>query len=144
MSNSKKIILIDLDHTLYDVDNEVLYPDALDFIGYAKKYGEIYLFTEGDLKFQEEKIKRLQLDELFGDNILLHKEYEKMDGVKNKFSSKDVILIDDRADVIDKAIVLGWRTIKVKRGRHQSEECNLLPDYAVNSLRAIIGKKYLV
>lgn len=143
MNKVDKVILIDLDYTLYDVENQILHSDAKNFISYAKKCGEIFLFTEGDRNFQMKKVKKYKLDKLFKGNLKLYDEYKKMDEIKKEIKGKKIILVDDRPDVIDKAKLLGWKTIRVKRGRYKKKEGSQKPTYITNDLETIIKLDYL-
>lgn len=140
---SKKTILIDLDHTLYNVSQEKLYVDALDFITYAKKYGEVFLFTEGDLSFQKEKVKKLGLDKNFGSNIKIYNEFEKIEIGQQDFDGKEIVLIDDKPDVINKAINLNWTTIRIRRGKYKDTKTDDNPTYEVKDLESIIERNLL-
>jgi len=70
--DNKITILIDFDYTLFDTTKfvetlekssdtidykEFLYPDTQSFIEYASKFGDLTLFSEGELEFQKEKIE---------------------------------------------------------------------------------------
>lgn len=129
------IFLIDLDHTLYDVVNEKLYDDAISFIKFANKNGKAVLFTEGELKFQGEKIKKLNLNKYFGKNIKIFKSYSKISEIGDDFGKNKVFLIDDNPNVLIKAKDKGWKTIRVRRGKY--ENMNINTDYIVSNLKDI-------
>ncbi|MBL7036498.1 hypothetical protein ISR94_01430 [Candidatus Microgenomates bacterium] len=144
MNSQKKIILVDLDHTLYEVDSGNLYPDAIDFVKFAQKQNETYLFTEGDHNFQKNKIEKTGLDKIFGKNIRIYDEFLKIENSKKEFSDKDVILIDDKPLVIDGAISLGWETIRIKRGRYKNKDSQLKPNNTVKDLQTIVSGNLLL
>lgn len=62
---------------------------------------------------------------------------------KNEFWGKDVILIDDNPNAIFEAKKIGWKVIRVKRGKNRKEANKILPDYTVNNLRSIIKMNLL-
>ena len=157
MSNSKKIILIDLDHTLFNTqefrkvlnlpDKQVnyrsfLYNDALPFIKYVSKYGTPVLFTEGDMDFQNQKIEKSGLKKVFGRDI---KVFPACGKARNNALTDDQeligrVLIDDKPEVLDKAISLGYKTIRVRRGKYKLLNGRMRPDYVVSDLKSIIKK----
>lgn len=131
---NKGVILLDLDHTLYNVDKQILYDDALPFIEFAESKGDLFLFTEGEIKTQNEKIDRLGLNKYFKDNkILVFDSYSKMVNVAGMFKDSNIIVIDDNPEVIKKANELGWTTIRIRRGRYEDQKVD--SDYEVKSLR---------
>ncbi len=149
-----RYILIDLDHTLFNVNkflkdtnksffkdeelSKYLYDDVINFIEYSKKYGAAYIFSEGDVDFQNKKIKNTGLSEIFGKNLKIYPSYAKMSNAKSEFFGKNVILVDDNPTVIYKAKKLGWRAIRVRRGKHRGEKDKIVPDITVRSLDAIV------
>ena len=159
MIGQKRIILIDFDHTLFNVyeylkdENKgivtpkkfpgYLYKDALEFITYSKKYGDSYIFSEGDVGFQKFKIEQTGIAGIFKNNLKIYGSYAKMSNAKNEFWGKDVILIDDNPNAIFEAKKIGWKVIRVKRGKNRKEANKILPDYTVNNLRSIIKMNLL-
>ncbi len=154
----KNIILIDFDHTLFNTNKFVenvdklgkdvnyksfLYPDAEEFVTYASKYGTPVLFSEGEVNFQLEKIKNTGIDKLFKENVKVYPSYEKMLDIKKLTAGHDVVLIDDKPEVVDMAISWGYKVIRIKRGRYIESNSNLLPTHEVDSLKAIISKDLL-
>lgn len=134
MSNDK-VFLIDLDHTLYNVEKKELYPDAFCFIEFVKQKGIAVLFTEGVIGFQKNKIERLSLNKLFGENILIFDSYLKMSGLKDNFEGKTVYIIDDNPKVLEEARERKWITIRVIRGRYKNKKS--VSDYTVSNLKLI-------
>lgn len=127
--------LVDLDHTLYNVEEKKLYSDAIELIKFLKIKGEVILFTEGNIDFQKEKIKRLNLKELFGKDILVFSSFSKMKDIDSTSLEGKTILIDDNPEIIRQAKIRGWKTIRVKRGRHKDVETDA--DYTVTDLKTI-------
>ena len=146
-------ILIDLDYTLLDTDKfrvnidenmdnlrDFLYPDALAFLKYAEKFGTPTLFSEGELDFQKTKIEMTGLTGIFGNNIKLYPSYQKLFDLEKMHNPTEVIVVDDKPDIIDQAISLGMKTIRINRGKYKDMPTKLTPLYKVNDLEEIIKK----
>lgn len=154
-----KIILIDFDYTLFNVykylkninrsvpkDEDYsayLYKDALDFIKYSKKYGVSYIFSEGDIEFQKLKIEKTGIAKIFGKNLKIYGSYAKMSDAENEFRGKEVLLVDDNPSTVIKAKKIGWKVIRVRRGKYRKEANKIAPDYTVNNLGSIITMNLL-
>ncbi len=151
-------ILIDLDYTLLDTEKlrknikdnitdfdykDLLYPDALAFISYSSKYGTPTLFSEGKIDFQKEKIKRTGLEKIFGKNIKIYSSYKKIFDLAKVVRDGDIVLIDDKPDIIDHAITLGMKTVRVRRGKYQEVDTKSKPLYEVNNLSDVIRQDLL-
>lgn len=156
--DKKLIILIDFDHTLFDTTRFVeslssspkkvnykdfLYSDALEFINYASDFGDLILFSEGDVDFQKKKIDGTGIGELFSGGVKIFPSYSKMQNLANITIGERVILIDDKPEVIDKGISMGYHIIRVKRGKHRDEEMKNKPDFVVSSLSEIVAEDIL-
>lgn len=137
----KTIFLVDLDHTLYNVETEILYDDAIEFISYLNKIGTPILFTEGELDFQKAKVERLGLSKYFGKNIMIFESFTKMSEFNPKLKYEKIVLIDDKSITIEEARKRKWITIRVQRGKYKSTSA--ISDYTVPDLKSIIGLKIL-
>jgi len=154
-----KRIYIDFDYTLFNVFKFVqdrkkgsltdgkyskyLYSDAAPFINYAKKFGTPYIFSEGEVGFQKEKIFKTGINQLFGDNLKIYGSYEKMLQVRTEDVKDKVILVDDNPETITEALKLGWKAIRIKRGKYKEGESMLKPDYTVTTLKQIVENNLL-
>lgn len=151
-------ILVDFDYTLFDTAKLVktlsgsperldykdfLYTDALELIDYASGLGNLILFSEGDIDFQKEKIDGTGIGKLFSGGVKVFPSYSKMQYLANIAPGKKVILIDDKPEVLDKGISLGYRVIRVKRGKYSDDETKSKPDFVVNDLSEICKKDLL-
>lgn len=151
-------ILVDFDYTLFDTSKfieflsgspetinykDFLYPDALKFIDYASNFGNLILFSEGEVDFQNEKINGTGIGNLFSGGIKVFASYSKMQDMANIAVGKKVILIDDKPEVVDKAVSMGYRVIRVRRGKYKSMETKNKPDFVAESLSEIVDKNIL-
>lgn len=158
MNKNKLTIFVDFDYTLFDTTKFVeflssspnninykdfLYSDALDFIGYASKFGELTLFSEGEVDFQREKIISTGIDKLFSGGIKIFPSYSKAANFVHLEDGQKAILIDDKPEIIDQGISLGYQTIRVKRGKYVSQETKESPRFVVDNLSEIVERNLL-
>lgn len=156
------LILIDFDHTLFNTTRfkkelkegrkrfnyrKFLYPDSKKFISYATKYGTPTLFSEGDVNFQKNKIIKTGMKDFFGVNIKIYPsslEIGKMDKI-NKLAAnyQKVILIDDKPEIVSKALALDYKVIRVKRGKYREIKTAIHPTFEVENLKEIIRQDLL-
>lgn len=156
--DKKVTILVDFDHTLFDASKFVkflsdspetidyksfLYPDSLKFIDYASKFGNLTLFSEGEVEYQKEKIEATEVGKLFPGGVKIFPSYSKVQDLTKISSGGKIILIDDKPDVVDQAISMGCKVIRVKRGKYSGEETKTKPDFVVSSLAEIVAKDVL-
>lgn len=154
----KAIILVDFDHTLFNTSKfadalsksseninykDFLYPDYLEFINYASKFGSLTLFSEGEIKFQEKKINATEIGKLFPGGVKIFPSYAKMQDLSKNLNGEKIVLIDDKPDIVDEAVSLGCKVIRVKRGKYRSEKTKFRPDFEVDSLSEIVDKDLL-
>ena len=100
-----------------------LYPQSLDVIAQAKKWGRAALLSDGDVVFQPRKVERSGLFEAVGHgNVLIyvHKELELKD-VARRFPAKHYIMVDDKLRLLT-AIKKIWgarvTTVFVRQGQY--------------------------
>lgn len=152
------VILVDFDHTLFDTGRfaqssgatsvglnykDFLYPDVFEFINYASKFGELTLFSEGEVEFQKEKIEGCGIKTLFSGGVKVFPSHSKADELLKISKPENIILIDDNPEVVDKAISLGCRVIRVKRGKHEKSGTKKQPEFTVENLSEIVRKNLL-
>jgi FMN phosphatase YigB (HAD superfamily) len=79
-----------------------LYPNSLDAIDHAKRFGQVVILTDGDVVFQPRKIERSGLMEAVERNILIyiHKEKE-LDDVERRYPADHYVMVDDKLRILD-------------------------------------------
>lgn len=137
--NKAYTFLVDLDHTLYDVEKGSLYSDAIGFVDFLTNHGKTILFTEGEVSFQKEKVSRLNLKKHFS-SVRIFDSYSKMSETVNDYKDEKIVLIDDNPEVVEEANKRGWVTIRIKRGKY--ENVSSKSDYLVSDLNSI--KKFKI
>ena len=109
-----------------------LFPNSLDTIDYAKKFGQVVILTDGDAVFQLRKIERSGLMEAVERNILIyiHKERELVD-VERRYPADHYVMVDDKLHILD-AIKKVWgsrvTTVFPQQG-HYAHDLKILVTY---------------
>lgn len=151
-------ILVDFDHTLFDTTQfansisgspkavdykDFLYPDALPFLEYASEFGDLTLFSEGEIEFQKEKIDGVGIEKFFTDGIKILPSYTKVSELTKMSNAVNLIMIDDKPEVVDQAISLGFKVIRINRGKYAGVNSKLKPNFVVESLAELVKKDLL-
>ena len=103
-----------------------LYPNSLDAIEHAKKWGRVGLLTDGDVVFQPRKVDRAGLYEAVEGNVLIyvHKEKELKD-VERRCPAKHYVLVDDKIRILT-AVKRIWgkrvTTVFVRQGHYALDQ----------------------
>lgn len=103
-----------------------LFPESLDAVEYAKKYGRAVILSDGDVVFQPRKVDRSGLYETFEGHVLIyiHKE-EELDDVEAKYPADHYVLVDDKVRILA-AIKKHWgkrvTTIFPRQGHYAHDE----------------------
>ncbi|HSR11741.1 MAG TPA: HAD family hydrolase, partial [Thermodesulfobacteriota bacterium] len=99
-----------------------LYPNSLDAVEHAKKWGPVVLLTDGDVVFQPRKVQRSGLYEAVAGNVLIyiHKE-QNLDHVEQVYPADHYILADDKLRILA-AVKKIWgdrvTTVFVRQGHY--------------------------
>ncbi|HEY3884757.1 MAG TPA: hypothetical protein VGL62_06105, partial [Vicinamibacterales bacterium] len=74
-----------------------LFPESLDVVEGARRWGPTVILSDGDVVFQPRKIERSGLFESVDGNILIyvHKEQE-LDDVAQRYPAERYIIVDDK------------------------------------------------
>src|ERR1700677_1062453 len=99
-----------------------LYPNSLDALALAQKWGQAALLSDGDVVFQPRKAERSGLREAVGGHVLVyvHKEHE-LEDVARRFPAAHYVMVDDKLRILT-AIKKIWRrkvtTVFVRQGHY--------------------------
>ena len=103
-----------------------LFPNSIDAVEHAKKWGETVIFTDGDVVFQPHKIFRSGLFELFQGNVLIyvHKEQDLEDAAR-RHPAEHYVVVDDKIRILS-AIKEIWKsrvtTVFVRQGHYAHDK----------------------
>ncbi len=109
-----------------------LYPNSIDVVEKAKKFGTAVILTDGDVVFQPSKIWSAGLYERFEGNVLIyiHKEQELRD-VEEEYPAAHYVVIDDKVRILS-AIKSIWgkrvTTVFVRQG-HYALDAQVVAQY---------------
>ncbi len=149
----KKIVLFDIDYTLFDTDNfkktnlkeYTLYKETVNVLSKISKISELGIFSQGGNDFQKEKLNKTNIHKFFsGENIHIFEEKEiNLNNVLLKYKDSKIILIDDKLGILHmaKKLLPSVCTVWVKRGiyaQNQKDIKDFSPDIKVTDLRDII------
>lgn len=154
MEKSKKIILFDIDNTLFDtllfkksdLQTFSVYQEAYEVLDELSKIAELGIFSEGDVAFQKEKLRQTNIEKYFlkeHTHILSQKVTELEQVLKKYKDHKKLFLVDDRLEILaiikkDFPSVFG---IWIKRGEYAPTQIPIkgfTPDATVDTLKEII------
>ena len=78
-----------------------LFPESLDAVEHARKFGLPVILSDGDVVFQPRKVDRSGLYDFFEGHILIyvHKEQELAD-VEEKYPAKHYVMVDDKVRIL--------------------------------------------
>src|SRR6202042_1633138 len=87
-----------------------LFPESLDAVEHARRFGQAVILSDGDVVFQPRKVDRSGLYDAFEGHVLIyvHKELE-LDDVEAKYPAQHYVMIDDKVRLLA-AIKQHWGT----------------------------------
>lgn len=137
---NKKIILFDIDYTLFDTDSfkesnlekHSLYEEVRDVLQHVAKIADLGIFSEGKLDFQKTKLFNTDIHALFNKDLIhiVEKKDEILEKVLEKYKKRKLILVDDKLTVLylAKKHFPNVKTIWVKRGKYALSQ-KLIEDF---------------
>lgn len=110
-----------------------LFPNSLDAVEHARRFGTPVILSDGDVVFQPHKVWRSGLFEAFQGAVLIyvHKEFE-LDDVERRYPADHYVLVDDKVRILA-AVKKIWRsrvTTVFPRQGHYAFDKNLFRNYA--------------
>lgn len=162
---AKPVLLVDFDHTLFDTHSlvarfnsldevidyvqkaesldEFIYPGAVNLLKSAQKNWQVFLFSEGQLPYQEQKVRKTQLPQLVS-QVLIYPEHHKTRQLANlatKYSR--LAIVDDKPEVLEAAAKLNLVTIRLKTGKYSQMQSNSQIDFEFSDLEALLKSQVL-
>jgi FMN phosphatase YigB (HAD superfamily) len=109
-----------------------LYPDALDAVRHAAKWGRTVVLSDGDAVFQPRKVERSGIWPQFDGHVLIfiHKEQE-LEDVERRYPARHYIMVDDKLRILT-AIKQAWGqrvTTVFPRQGHYATDKQILASY---------------
>ena len=109
-----------------------LYPESLDAVDYARRFGRAAILSDGDVVFQPRKVDRSGLYETFEGHVLIyvHKERE-LEDVETRYPAAHYVMVDDKVRILA-AIKKYWGrrvTTVFPRQGHYALDAQLVAQY---------------
>lgn len=149
----QKVILFDIDYTLFDTStfkqtnlkDFVLYGEVIDVLLELQKYAKLGIFSEGDIKFQEKKLRKTKIDKHFNKEHLhiVAKKSDSIEDILRRYKNTRVFLVDDKLETLYQVktsfppVFVIW----IKRGiyaKNQKEIPGFKPDATILNLEEAI------
>ena len=149
----KKVILFDIDYTLFNTDifkqsqlrTHAVYDEVYDVLKELSKIAQLAIFSEGKINFQKNKLLKTGIQKHFlkGYTHIAEKKEEMLRRILQKYIDNRVFLVDDKLTILHlaKTISPSLFTIWVKRGiyaKNQKEIPGFKPDATVDNLKRFI------
>lgn len=148
-SFDKKIILFDIDYTLFNTDilkksnlsEFKLYDESINVLENLSKYATLGIFSQGDTDFQMRKLRKSKIIEHFlKENIhIVSDKHLSIQYILDKYVHEQMYLVDDKLFVLQaaKAYMPSIYTIWIRRGQYAEKQKPIegfTPDLAINTL----------
>lgn len=153
MVKNKKIILFDIDYTLFDTDPLRLDPTAYtvyeeihETLTQMQDIGALGIFSEGELAYQQKKLTETAIEKYFlTEHVhIVESKDETIEGILKKYKKADMLfLVDDKLTILRTAKKYMPRLISIwiKRGKYAMKQepiSGFTPDLTVTNLKEII------
>jgi FMN phosphatase YigB (HAD superfamily) len=154
MKKSKKIVLFDIDYTIFDTDvfkksdrtTYTLYNEVLDTFSRLKEIADFGIFSEGDIAFQHRKLRETNIEDYFlSEHIhIFEKKNDMLKKLLDRYDDKGkLFFVDDKLSVLHlaKQYEPSVFTIWVERGMYalnQKPIKGFVPDGTVKTLHDIV------
>jgi FMN phosphatase YigB (HAD superfamily) len=124
-----------------------LFPNSLDVVGHARRFGEPVILSDGDVVFQPLKIRRSGLMDTFDSQVLIyiHKEQE-LDDIAQRYPADHYVLVDDKVRILA-AVKSAWgsrvTTIFPRQGHYATDEKEIAkyppPDLTIERIAMLLN-----
>jgi FMN phosphatase YigB (HAD superfamily) len=123
-----------------------LFPNSLDAVKHAKRFGEPVIVSDGDVVFQPLKIRRSGLMDTFDSQVLIyiHKEHE-LDDIARRYPADHYVLIDDKVRILA-TVKQAWTsrvtTVFPRQGHYAMDEKEVAkyppPDLTIDHIAKLL------
>lgn len=124
-----------------------LFPNSLDAVEHARRFGDPVIVSDGDVVFQPLKIRRSGLLDTFDSRVLIyiHKEHE-LDDIAERYPADHYVLVDDKVRILT-TVKRAWNarvtTVFPRQGHYATDEKEVAkyppPDLAIESIAMLLN-----
>lgn len=151
---NKKIVLFDIDYTLFDtgafkesnLTKHSVYDEVHKVLEDLSKTSNLGIFSEGVLNFQKDKLVKTGIQKYFGEEYvhIVEKKDITIEKILMKYKDDTLILVDDKLTVLRdaKRILPTVFTVWVKRGIYASTQEpieDFVPYATINDLKDLVS-----
>lgn len=154
MQTLKKIVLFDIDNTLFntlrfkqtDLKIFSLYEDVLETVTQLQNVAELGIFSEGEIAFQEKKLRETNIEKYFlREHVhIVSEKVAAIETLVKKYKTQNkIFLIDDKLSILPiiKDAFPSVFTIWMKRGEYAETQKPIegfSPDATIESLQEAV------
>jgi FMN phosphatase YigB (HAD superfamily) len=123
-----------------------LFPNSLDAVEHARRFGDPVIVSDGDVVFQPLKIRRSGLMDTFDSRVLIyiHKEHE-LDDIAERYPADHYVLIDDKVRILA-TVKRAWNsrvtTVFPRQGHYATDQKEVAkyppPDLTIERIAALL------
>jgi FMN phosphatase YigB (HAD superfamily) len=123
-----------------------LFPNSLDVVEHARRFGDPVIVSDGDVVFQPLKIRRSGLMDTFDSRVLIyiHKERE-LDDIAQRYPADHYVLIDDKVRILA-TVKHAWNsrvtTVFPRQGHYAMDEKDVAkyqpPDLTIERIAMLL------
>lgn len=154
MQHGKKIVLFDIDYTLFDtaffkgsgLSEYKIYEEVMQILGSLGKVATLGIFSKGETEFQRTKLKKTEIMKFFKENNIhiFGDKDANLINVLEIYKDSMLFLVDDKLGVLysAKKHMPEVFTVWVKRGpyaKSQEEIPGFRPDAVIEDLEEVVG-----
>lgn len=149
----KKIVLFDIDYTLFDTDffkksqlqKHSVYEEVYHVLHELSKIAKLGIFSEGRFEFQKAKLIKTNIQKYFNKKhiYILEEKETPLKGILFKYRNEILFLVDDKLPILHKAknIMPSLFTVWVKRGKYAKSQKpikNFVPNAIIKNLKELV------
>lgn len=153
MQPTKKIVLFDIDYTLFDTAlfkksrhlKHETYKEVIKVLNSLSQIAILGIFSEGDIDFQKKKLKETNIDMYFAKDHthIVLKKIDDLRAILKRYTDRKIFFVDDKLDILCDAKKLSPEvfTIWMKRGFYAEKQKDIpgfKPDATITNLKQVI------
>ncbi|MBI1982001.1 MAG: hypothetical protein HYY87_00120 [Candidatus Levybacteria bacterium] len=150
----KKVVLFDIDYTLFDTDlfkesqlkKHSVYEEVHTALNKLLSVADLGIFSEGKVRLQTKKLKKTDIIDYFNKDFthIVEAKEKELKKILQKYKNAKLFFVDDKLTILYKAKMIdsSLSTIWVKRGPYAQKQRkikNFVPDAIVGNLEEVVS-----